>query len=111
MPRSPDPQTVQLHRQPRVRLMRFNSACAGSAAEPSGTASQRAQIVRDVAELPDDGGVPEVARRGNPAAAEGDGAGYRESASAYAKSGMAEYPLKEREACGLAVGDLMAGTR
>jgi hypothetical protein len=33
VPRSPDPQTVQLHRQPRVRLMRFNSACAGSAAD------------------------------------------------------------------------------
>jgi hypothetical protein len=78
---------------------------------PSGTASQRAQVIRHVAELADDGGVPEVARRRIPAAAEGDGADYRERASAYAKSGMAAYPLKEREACGLAVGDLMAGTR
>jgi hypothetical protein len=46
---------------------------------PSGTASQRAQVIRHVAELVDDGGVPEVARRGIPAAPEGDGAGYRES--------------------------------
>jgi len=76
---------------------------------PSGTASQRAQVIRHVAELADDGGVPEVARPGISAAPEGDG--YRESASAYAKSGMAAYHLKERGACGLAVGDLMAGTK
>jgi hypothetical protein len=43
---------------------------------------QRAQVIRHVAELVDDGGAPEVARRGISAAPEGDGAGYRESASA-----------------------------
>jgi hypothetical protein len=35
---------------------------------------QRAQVVRNVAELANHGGVPDVARRGIAAAAEGDGA-------------------------------------